>query len=257
MSEQYRDRTEHIRQWSDLKRAFSRVFSESRSPYLFRGQADADWSLDPSLLRRTSRSGKQTTREKLVEVETKAKEEFSSQAHLHLDDSIVRQAHTDEDWWGLMQQYRAPTRLLDWTRSPYVAAYFAANELFDRPGCIWFFCLDKLSEVMQKIPGGQSLTTPRIIAHKFILPTNRMVAQQGMSTFSSDPTADHAAVLDEHMPRNCVPRAFHRYTFPPEQKPHILHELRQMNITAATLLPGIDGLGESIAELITVGMAGL
>jgi len=37
----------------------------------------------------------------------------------------------DEDlvgWWQLMQHYRAPTRLLDWTRSPYVATYFAVIE---------------------------------------------------------------------------------------------------------------------------------
>lgn len=249
MSEQYPNRTEHIRQWSDLKRAFSRIFSESRSPYLFRGQADADWGLEPSLLRRFKRPGREILLEKVFEIEHKALEEFQSQAHLHLDDSIIRQTDSDRDWWGLMQQYHAPTRLLDWTRSPYVAAYIAASEHFERPGSVWFVCLDKLIEVMKDRSAPDAVVLP----HIYGAPTNRMVAQQSVATYCTDVTADHAAVMHTCMPRDCNPRMFHRYTFPAEQKPHILRELRQMNITAASLFPGIDGLGYSIAELISLG----
>lgn len=253
MSEIYGNRTERIHQWSSLKAAFGRIFSESRSPYLFRGQADEDWDLRPSLLRHISRPGKELDAKRVFDVEGKALAEFKSQAHLHLDDSIVSQTGSDRDWWGLMQQYGAPTRLLDWTRSPYVAAYFAANEYFDRPGCIWLLCLDELEKVMNDRTHPDAVVLPHIYGK----PTNRMVAQQSVATYCTDVTADHAAVIDTCMRRDSSPRMFHRYTFPAGQKPRILHELRQMNITAATLLPGIDGLGESIAELITIGMAGL
>jgi hypothetical protein len=36
-----------------------------------------------------------------------------------------------------MQHYGAPTRLLDWTASPYVAAYFAIESGDDTDGLIW------------------------------------------------------------------------------------------------------------------------
>jgi len=42
-------------------------------------------------------------------------------------------------------------------------------------------------------------------------------------------------------------------SIPHDKKPEFLLRLKEMNITGATLFPGVDGLGQSVKELISLG----
>ena len=44
-----------------------------------------------------------------------------------------------------------------------------------------------------------------------------------------------------------------KIVIPPKQKPEFLLRLRTMNITGASLFPGVDGLGMAIKELVSLG----
>jgi hypothetical protein len=58
-------------------------------------------------------------------------------ARQHIPESLIPDDEDIVGWWQLMQHYKAPTRLLDWSTSPYVAAYFAVTENPDKDGAVW------------------------------------------------------------------------------------------------------------------------
>lgn len=93
----------------------------------WRGHSLEDWKLVPGVYRRSAEAG----HERNLAVR------FFSGAH-------SRHARCPpegqwDSWLFLMQHFQLPTRLLDWTGSALVAAYFAVTENPDRPGAIWAF----------------------------------------------------------------------------------------------------------------------
>ena len=56
------------------------------------------------------------------------------------------------EWLALMRHHGAPTRLLDWTRSPYVAAFFATSEAKDgETSAIWAIDIDAIKSAAIEI----------------------------------------------------------------------------------------------------------
>src|ERR1035438_2080011 len=99
--------------------------------WVFRGQANARWSLTTSLERAA------TWRHLPIDhAESQLISAFKSQAHLYEAD--VPPLENDLDWVALMQHHGCPTRLLDFTRSPYIALYFALERAEANRSCaVW------------------------------------------------------------------------------------------------------------------------
>jgi len=66
-------------------------------------------------------------------------------------------------WWVVMQSYGAPTRLLGWSWSPYVAACFAVEKGWSQDedkaeGAIWAFDVNARNQAVLRQGGNPELT---------------------------------------------------------------------------------------------------
>jgi len=167
-------------------------------------------------------------------------------------------------WLSLAQHHGLPTRLLDWTYSPYVALHFATVNIehYDRDGVIWavnyllahkqlpkplrekldqeganIFTMELLSECVNSLDQLKNLETPDYTI--FVEPPSiddRIVNQYGM--FSLMPEAN--CLLEKWLVKH--PQLWHKIIIPAELKWEIRDKLDQGNITERVLFPGLDGL---------------
>lgn len=112
--------------------------------YIYRGHQNSDWLLEPTL----NRLAEAKTKTKLNSVRKTHFENFRYALRGRIPDS---NKYTDEDeLWALGQHHGLATPLLDWTNSPYVAAYFSffqSNEFDTEYRVIYALDRDSIEEI--------------------------------------------------------------------------------------------------------------
>lgn len=187
----------------------------------------------------------------------------------------------------LMQHLGVPTRFLDWTGSPWVAAFWAAQpgsvspsgaldsrgpsgtpELEADKAVIYAmqwaipYSNDKDSVRSQKqdallrqIRDDCDLShaipcpsdPPVIVLLKGMDENPRAIAQQSMHTYSSHFDMCHRQLIDEALDVKVA------IEFPAAMKPELLRLLSSMNVCFRTLFPDREGVGREVAQVFDSG----
>jgi hypothetical protein len=225
----------------------------------FRGQKNAEWPLQSSLDRHCYEF-------QPGEVEAHVMFQFKRRAYGFLSAPMIPESEVE--WLALMQHYGAPTRLLDWTNSPYVASFFALEEPSEC-SAVWAFntqwcmksALARIEATFPEVRGrfdAVHLTDPSIlrrvlfqepVAMILVLAPQkaheRLVIQQGIFLVPGDVdkgfAGNFSAYEDTEIELNLV-----KIRLPGKIRRDALRDLNHMNVNRATLFPGLDGFSQSL-----------
>lgn len=206
---------------------------EPPDQWLFRGVSDSSFQLVPSIGR---------VRHKSIDTVVTRKEEERALWRFrdHVRPYIGLQVANDLEWMVVAQHHGLPTRLLDWSRSPLVALYFAVTTIEARQtpdgralihGRVDVICRPpRVSEAERRQPF--SVTKVKMIDPPHV--SERITRQAGILTLH--PTPQQA----------WEPRDRQSFIVHNKSKFDIKKELDRLGVNHETLFPGVDATAEYI-----------
>jgi hypothetical protein len=119
--------TYRLRSWSEFGTFIdTHVFRDrgrAEHGFIWRGHRRSDWELETSLDRLFARVGYGGDESKLERRSLEHLDDFRYAARGRR--GLNPPALNENEWWALAQHFGLATPLLDWSRSPFAAAYFA------------------------------------------------------------------------------------------------------------------------------------
>lgn len=224
------------------------LFTNSNLEYrhfIWRGQSDSSWLLEPTLDRVLTRIGKSGDTRTINE-------------HLKRFKFAVRgkrgenPPELDENgWWALGQHNGLSTVLLDWTKSPFVGAYFAfisSEESTTGYRIIYGISqttIEWKSNIIKK--EHKSSSRPNIV--EFIEPLSdeniRLVSQGAL--FTRSPSGiDLESWIKENFKENEDKVRMWKLLIPESERKIILQSLNRMNINHVSLFPDVYGASKYV-----------
>ena len=226
-----------FRSWEKFKKF---AFSLESSRYIFRGQAQP-WRLRTAFHR--------SQRKDLVRFIT---DDIPSLHHaltartkhlFRLDDPLECGA-----FYNLIQHHGYPTPLLDWSHSPFIAAYFAfmpKRRFQTDSNSVRIFMFDSKAwrrdfRQLQKV----TFARPHFsLLQALVIENERAMPQQGLSSVTN--LDDIESYIRFHEAQNQV-QYLRVFDLPFSSRESVLRELNIMGISAGSLFPGLDGACEEM-----------
>jgi len=237
--------------------------------WAFRGHRAAQQPLVSSLCRRLTQFC--PDKSQWPQREARALRIFRRKAHIYLAERSVLE--DDLRCLAMMQHHGAPTRLLDFTKSPFVAAFFALEGAVEDAA---IYALNTPA-LWNAVPNFDASLTRDVIdprrgdnfARYFATNKHpllwcgepaemgrRLVAQSGLFVVPGQLDLTLEQILSHYASQEPLLK---KIVMPHGLREQVMHALYRMNITHATLFPDLDGLARSIAyelEVVWEGSGG-
>jgi hypothetical protein len=177
------------------------------------------------------------------------------------------------NWLSLAKHHGLPTRLLDWTYSPYVAMHFATYDakLLDQDAAIWCVDYRKTNELLprplRRVLDNHDVnifTTELISEVASSLADFDRLAKDDFILFFEPPSLDERIVNQfalfslpssaDMLLESLLKRSegtYRRIIIPAALKWEVRDKLDQANITERVLFPGLDGLSAWLKRYFT------
>ena len=229
--------------WEGFKKYISNLESKR---FLFRGQKE-QWRLRTSF-HRTGRADVQ----RFISEDIQALHKHLSARTKHVFNLEI--GNENGAFFNLVQHHGYPTPLLDWTYSPFVAAYFAYRNASrkdideaTKKSKVRIFLFDQ-AEWKNRYQQYFHLPTAKLhlsIGEFLAIENERIIPQQAASTVTN---------IDdiESYIHNCEKAAgvtfLQAFDLPLLERDKVIQELRYMGITAGSMFPGLDGACEELKD---------
>lgn len=242
--------------WSNYKK-FTEDLSDN---WVYRGQGNNSWELMNAIERTDF-----IHLYKGIEAEFLAEFQRGARNYLTHDDLPK---HLIE-WLALMQHHGAPTRLLDFSKSPFIAAFFAFEQcllLNDHFIAIWAiniqYLKERAAEAMQQFYAQQMEDNKNMVNEQlfetiffdnqrsFIFPVepfrmNRRYSLQ-QSIFVSTANSYEPFMQQLNFIGTELNKAVIKIELPATLQKEVIRDLQRMNLNRASLFPDLDGYAASL-----------
>jgi hypothetical protein len=214
--------------------------------YIWRGQLDSSWLLEPTLdriLRKIDKIGEN----KIINDHLK-RFKFAIRGRRGTNPPHLE---SDNEWWALGQHNGLSTPLLDWSKSPFVAAFFAFNSSINSSTgnhAVYGISQTTFEWMSNKIRKDHK-SDSRAPIIEFIEPLSdenaRLVNQGGLFT-RSPAGVDIESWMRTNFKKDDDKIRMWKLLFPETERNVILQSLNRMNINYASLFPDIYGASKFV-----------
>jgi hypothetical protein len=205
--------------------------------YVFRGHASDSWQLEPTLAR--ALTGIKTSKEEAIQRHLENFKYATRGRRGHNPPALK----SEDEWWALGQHHGLATPLLDWSESPYVAAYFAfhtAHEHESEHRVVFALSTNSVRKKAKELEEDGRIKE----AIRFVRPLSdenpRLITQRGLFThIPSGESIDRW--IAKHFAGNTSGAKLLRIQIPSSHRFAAMKSLNRMNVNHLSLFPDLYG----------------